>query len=115
MTDLKTKSVLVTGGSRGIGGAIARAVGAAGGEVVVHCARHRDAAEAVRHEIGRERCHIVQADLAIPDEVDRLWSETLANSSRTERVDQQRGNLRGRARRGVDRGLAGHLVTGAAG
>ncbi len=82
MTDLKTKSVLVTGGSRGIGGAIARAVGAAGGEVIVHCARHRDAAEAVRHEIGRERCHIVQADLAIPDEVDRLWSETLAIAPR---------------------------------
>lgn len=82
MTDLKTKSVLVTGGSRGIGGAIARAVGAAGGEVIVHFARHRDAAEAVRHEIGRERCHIVQADLAIPDEVDRLWSETLAIAPR---------------------------------
>lgn len=78
MTNLKTKSVLVTGGSRGIGAAIARAVGAAGGEVVVHYARNREAAEAVQQEIGRDRCHVVQADLAIPGEVERLWSEALA-------------------------------------
>ena len=80
MTELNTKRVLVTGGSRGIGAAIARAVGASGGEVIVHCARNRDAAEAVRQEIGRDRCHIVQADLAVPGEVDRLWSEALAIS-----------------------------------
>ena len=78
MTDLKNKSVLVTGGSRGIGAAIARAVGAAGAEVIVHCGRNREAAEAVRDGIGRERCHVVQADLAVPSEVDRLWSEALA-------------------------------------
>ena len=48
MPDLNNKTVLVTGGSRGIGAAIARAIGAAGGEVIIHCARNRDAAEAVR-------------------------------------------------------------------
>ncbi len=78
MTDLKSKTVLVTGGSRGIGAAIARAIGAAGGEVIVHYAHNRDAAEAVRSDIGGGRCHIVQADLAVPDEVERLWSEALA-------------------------------------
>jgi NAD(P)-dependent dehydrogenase (short-subunit alcohol dehydrogenase family) len=78
MPNLNSKTVLVTGGSRGIGAAIARAIGAAGGEVIVHCARSRDAAEAVRGDIGGERCHIVQADLAVADEVERLWSETLA-------------------------------------
>ncbi len=78
MMDLNSKVVLVTGGSRGIGAAIARAIGAAGGEVIVHCAHNRDAAEAVRRDIGGERCHIVQADLSVADEVDRLWSETLA-------------------------------------
>jgi NAD(P)-dependent dehydrogenase (short-subunit alcohol dehydrogenase family) len=78
MTDLRNTSVLVTGGSRGIGAAIARAIGAAGAEVIVHYARNQDAAEAVRQEIGRERCHVVQADLAVPEEVDRLWSEALA-------------------------------------
>ena len=48
MPNLNSKTVLVTGGSRGIGAAIARAIGAAGGEVIVHYARNRDAAEAVR-------------------------------------------------------------------
>ncbi len=52
MPDLNSKTVLVTGGSRGIGAAIARAIGAAGGEVIVHYARNRDAAEAVRGDIG---------------------------------------------------------------
>ncbi|MHA1154317.1 MAG: SDR family NAD(P)-dependent oxidoreductase [Alphaproteobacteria bacterium] len=78
MTDLKNKSVLVTGGSRGIGAAMARAIGAAGGEVIVHYARNRGAAEAAREDIGAERCLIVQADLAVTDQVDKLWSETLA-------------------------------------
>ena len=77
MTILETKSVLVTGGSRGIGAAIARAIGAAGGEVVIHYARNRDAAEAMRDEIGHDRCHIVQADLARPEDVDKLWPEAL--------------------------------------
>ena len=78
MTDLKSKTVLVTGASRGIGAAIARAIGAAGGEVIIHYAHNRDAAEAVRGDIGGGRCHIVQADLSLPDEVERLWSEALA-------------------------------------
>jgi NAD(P)-dependent dehydrogenase (short-subunit alcohol dehydrogenase family) len=82
MTDLKAKTVLLTGGSRGIGAAIARAVGAAGGEVVVHYAHNKKAAEAVRQEIGRDRCHVVQADLAVPGEADRLWSEALAAAPR---------------------------------
>ena len=78
MSDLANKSVLVTGGSRGIGAAMARAIGAAGAEVIVHYARNRDAAEAVRRDIGGERCHLVQADLAVPEAVDSLWSEALA-------------------------------------
>lgn len=78
MIDLTAKSVLVTGGSRSIGAAIARAIGAAGGEVIVHYLRHRDAAQAVQREIGRDRCHLVQADLAVPGAADRLWSEAMA-------------------------------------
>jgi NAD(P)-dependent dehydrogenase (short-subunit alcohol dehydrogenase family) len=78
MTDLANKSVLVTGGSRGIGAAMARAIGAAGAEMIVHYGRNRDAAEAVRDDIGGERCHIVQADLAVPEEVEKLWQEALA-------------------------------------
>lgn len=77
MTDLSNKVVLVTGGSRGIGAAIARGIGAGGGQVVLHYAHNREAAEAVRRDIGAERCHIVQADLSVADEAERLWSEAL--------------------------------------
>ncbi len=52
MFDLSGKTVLVTGGSRGIGAAIVRAVAAAGGNVLLHYARNRDAAETLRNEIG---------------------------------------------------------------
>jgi 3-oxoacyl-[acyl-carrier protein] reductase len=76
--DLSNKSVLVTGGSRGIGAAIARAVGTAGAEVVVQYARNRAAAETVQSAIGRARCHVLRADLAEPGAADRLWAEAVA-------------------------------------
>ena len=61
MTNLAGKSVLVTGGSRGIGAAIARSVGAAGGRVLLHYGHNREASEAVQKGIGAERCHLIQA------------------------------------------------------
>ncbi len=75
MTNLAGKTVLVTGGSRGIGAAISRSVGSMGGQVLVHYGRNRDAAEAVQQSIGADRCHLIQADLAHPGEVDQLWAE----------------------------------------
>ncbi len=75
--DLSGKSVLVTGGSRGIGAAIVRALAAAGARVVAHYGSNRGAAEALRAEVGSDRCHILQADLARPEDVDRLWAEAL--------------------------------------
>ena len=78
MTNLAGKTVLVTGGSRGIGAAIARAVGESGGRVRVHYARNEAAAGAVRRDIGAERCQLIQADLADPGETDRLWAEAVA-------------------------------------
>jgi len=82
MTNLAGKSVLVTGGSRGIGAAISRAVGAAGGHVLLHYARNRGAAEAVQQDIGAERCRLIQADLALPGDVERLWAEAERLSER---------------------------------
>ena len=46
------QSVLVTGASRGIGRAIALALGAAGFDIVVHCVRNRDAAADVVDELS---------------------------------------------------------------
>ena len=82
MTNLTGKTVLVTGGSRGIGAAISRAVGASGGQVLVHYGHNRGAAEAVQQAIGADRCHLIQADLSHPGEVDQLWAEAVGFAPR---------------------------------
>ena len=79
MIDMTGKVVLVTGASRGIGAATARALGGAGADVVVHYAANRKAAETVAAQLnegpGEERAHLVQADLAGDDAPGRLWAE----------------------------------------
>jgi 3-oxoacyl-[acyl-carrier protein] reductase len=74
MFDLSGKTVLVTGGSRGIGAAIVRAVAAAGAKVLLHYNRNGAAAEAIRDEIGHEACQLIQADLAAADAAADLWA-----------------------------------------
>jgi 3-oxoacyl-[acyl-carrier protein] reductase len=66
---LAGKRVLVTGGSGGIGSACAGAFIAEGAEVVVHCHRGRERAEAVGGAV------VVQADLTSEDEVERMFTE----------------------------------------
>jgi pteridine reductase len=59
-------AVLVTGAARRIGAAIARALHAAGANVVLHCHRSRSEAELLRDELNAARgasCAVVQADL----------------------------------------------------
>lgn len=73
MIDLRDKTVLVTGGARGIGAAIARSVAAAGATVLLHYGRSEAAAEALRAAIGADRCHLIQADLAEPQAAAELW------------------------------------------
>jgi len=82
MIDLHGKTILVTGGSRGIGAAIVRAVAAAGAIVHLHYARNTEAAERIRNEIGPERCHLFQADLGEISAAVDLWRAVLAHSPR---------------------------------
>jgi 3-oxoacyl-[acyl-carrier protein] reductase len=52
MTDLSDKTALVTGASRGNGGASALALGKAGAQVLVHYGRAASEADAVVNQTG---------------------------------------------------------------
>jgi 3-oxoacyl-[acyl-carrier protein] reductase len=69
---LDGKIALVTGGSRGIGAAIARELAAAGATVVVGYRSGQDEAEAIAGEIGGRA---IQADVANPEDAKRLVEE----------------------------------------
>jgi len=82
MAQFEGKVAVVTGGSRGIGRAIALALGQAGARVVVTCTRHREAAEevvAALQQMGRAGyvCQFDVADYAATtaafDEIVKLW------------------------------------------
>ncbi|MBA3523175.1 MAG: SDR family oxidoreductase [Geodermatophilaceae bacterium] len=66
------RGVLVTGGSRGIGAAIAAAFAARGDRVAVHCRGSVGRAEAVLAELPGAGHLVVQADVAEPVEVERM-------------------------------------------
>jgi NAD(P)-dependent dehydrogenase (short-subunit alcohol dehydrogenase family) len=72
------KVVIVTGASRGIGAATARAAGKAGYRVVVNYASAEPAAAAVVREIDSAggRAVAIRADVAVEEDVLRLFAET---------------------------------------
>ena len=82
MAQFEGKVAVVTGGSRGIGRAIALAFGQGGAHVVVTCTRQREAAEevvAALQQMGRagQVCQFDVADYAATtaafDEIVKLW------------------------------------------
>jgi 3-oxoacyl-[acyl-carrier protein] reductase len=74
---LAERTVLVTGGSRGIGRAIVEAVHRDGAYVIVHSSRV-ETGQAVREALGPQRVHLVVGDLTATDGPDRVWGESLA-------------------------------------
>ena len=81
MKDLRDRVGLVTGGSRGIGAAVAIALAKAGADVAVNYHERADAANAVCSEItgmGR-RAIAIQADVSVAAEVRRMLAEIEAH------------------------------------
>ncbi len=78
MYDLTGKSVLVTGASRGIGAATAKAVGEAGAVVISHFGTYRAGAEEALAGVPKERKHFLAADLSQPGSGRALFRAALA-------------------------------------
>jgi NAD(P)-dependent dehydrogenase (short-subunit alcohol dehydrogenase family) len=75
------KTILITGAARRVGRALALAVAAAGGEVIIHYSRSQSEAESVRDEVvalGR-RAVILQAELNDPQQAAELVPRALEN------------------------------------
>ncbi len=76
--DLSSKTVLVTGASRGIGAAVAEQLAASGAKVLIHYNRGKDKANEVLNKLGG-RGAIIQSDLSDANQVigfvKRAWDE----------------------------------------
>lgn len=76
---LEDKVVLVTGGSRGIGAAIARRFASLGSRVVIAYRSDRASAESLSAELSAEggNCVAIQADVANPEHIEALVAGTV--------------------------------------
>ncbi|MBI2845193.1 MAG: enoyl-[acyl-carrier-protein] reductase FabL [Chloroflexi bacterium] len=75
--DLKGKVALVTGGSRGIGRAIALKLASQGADIVINFLRKKSAAEATAQEIQHlgVQTHLVKANVGEEEDIKRLFQE----------------------------------------
>jgi NAD(P)-dependent dehydrogenase (short-subunit alcohol dehydrogenase family) len=78
MFSLENKTVLVTGASKGIGAAIAAALGEAGAHVIAHYGQDRAGAEHALASVPASRKHFVQADLKDLTAVEGMWDAAQA-------------------------------------
>lgn len=104
MSPPPARGVLVTGSSRGVGAAVARAFAARGDRVVVHYLGNATAAQEVHAGLPGTGHAVVQADLADPAAVERLAREAVAALGRVDVLVNNAAMLtapwEGRGRRG---------------
>lgn len=79
---LQDKVAIVTGSTLGIGKAIARLFVAEGAYVVINSHTDDEAAAAILHELGEERCMFVKADVADATAMTDLVARTLQRFGR---------------------------------
>lgn len=70
-----TKTILVTGSSRGLGATIARTLASEGHQVIINYHNSKALAEQLVAEIGEEQAIAIQADVTNRSEVDQLIDE----------------------------------------
>lgn len=78
---LSGRTVLITGGSRGIGAATVRVAHREGARVVLHYGTGAEQAQQIATELG-DRVHLVRGDLARRGGVAALWDAALAAAGR---------------------------------
>ncbi len=100
------KVTLVTGGSRGIGAATVKAIVAAGGCAVVHYGANKAAALDLAAEVGADKCHLVQADLAEIGAAHGLWQEAMAWKGKVDVLINNAGVFLAEDRSGSDEAWA---------
>ena len=96
MFDIEDKVALITGGSRGIGRAIAIRLAENGADVVVNYVRHRKDAEDTAAEVEKlgRRCLLVKANVANGEDVKEMFEES-ERRLRATRYPGQQCRLRG--------------------
>ena len=110
--NLSAETALVTGGTDGIGKAIARGLAAMGAEVLI-VGSDPDKGAWAEHELraaaGHDCIYFLQADLSLMRETDRLADEVIARLSKLKRLVLCAGVVRGRrieTREGVESNFA---------
>ena len=79
MADTKTKEILITGSSRGIGKATAKLLAKQGYNIVLHCNKNIDKAKSVQEEIG-ENSRILQFDISNREQTIEILTNDIAEN-----------------------------------
>ncbi len=91
MPDLRGRTILVTGASRGIGAAIAKALHEAGAVVILHATRRGEAIEAVARDLPVPASLVLLEDLSKPEAGFGLFEKALAAAPRIDALVNNAG------------------------